>query len=52
MRADEQVQWQALGIAPLASGGATGLRMTASEAVEAIDFAPKRTVAQPHPPLQ
>ena len=45
MRADEQVQWQALGLAPLANGGATGLRMTASESVEPIAFAPKRAVA-------
>jgi murein DD-endopeptidase MepM/ murein hydrolase activator NlpD len=45
LRSDEQVQWQALGIAPLSNGGANGLRMTASDSVEPIDFAPKRAVA-------
>ncbi len=45
LRADEQVQWQALSIAPLSNGGATGLRMTATEAVEPIEFAPKRAIA-------
>jgi murein DD-endopeptidase MepM/ murein hydrolase activator NlpD len=45
LRSDEQVQWQALGIAPLSNGGATGLRMAATESVEPIDFAPKRAVA-------
>ncbi|MEO5774548.1 MAG: M23 family metallopeptidase [Sphingomicrobium sp.] len=38
----EQVQWQALGIAPLARGGDTGLRMNASEAAEPIALAPQR----------
>jgi murein DD-endopeptidase MepM/ murein hydrolase activator NlpD len=42
LRSDEQVQWQALGIAPLSNGGSTGLRMTATEAVEPIESAPKR----------
>ena len=37
-------QWQALGIAPLASGGATGIRMAATEAVQPADFVPKRVV--------
>jgi hypothetical protein len=36
LRSDEQMQWQALGIAPLSIGGATGLRMNATEAVEPI----------------
>jgi murein DD-endopeptidase MepM/ murein hydrolase activator NlpD len=45
LRSDEQMQWQALGIAPLSIGGATGLRMNATEAVEPIEFAPKRAVA-------
>jgi murein DD-endopeptidase MepM/ murein hydrolase activator NlpD len=40
-RADD-AQWQALGIAPLAKGGLTGMRMAASDAVEAIEFAPER----------
>ena len=39
---DASHQWQALGIAPLSRGGATGLRMAASETVEPIEFAPTR----------
>jgi murein DD-endopeptidase MepM/ murein hydrolase activator NlpD len=42
---DEQHQWQALAIAPLSSGGATGMRMVATEAVEPVEFVPKRVVA-------
>ena len=42
IRADERLQWQALGIAPLASGGASGMRMDASDAVEPIDVVPQR----------
>ena len=38
----EEVQWRALALAPLASGGATGLRMTATNAVEPIEAAPER----------
>ncbi len=38
----EQRQWQALAIAPLASGGQTGMRMAATEAVEPIAVAPIR----------
>jgi murein DD-endopeptidase MepM/ murein hydrolase activator NlpD len=41
---DEQRQWQALGIAPLSSGGSTGMRMAATEAVEPVAFVPKRAV--------
>jgi len=48
LRADERLQWQALGIAPLANGGASGLRMDATLAVEAIDVVPVRK-AQPLP---
>ena len=48
LRADERLQWQALGIAPLANGGASGLRMDATPAVEAIDVVPLRK-AQPLP---
>ena len=48
IRADDQVQWQALGVAPLASGGRTGLRMDATEAVEPIAAVPVRS-AQPVP---
>lgn len=48
---DEQLQWRALGIAPLASGGATGMRVDATSAVEPIDFVPKRAVSL-QPPAQ
>jgi murein DD-endopeptidase MepM/ murein hydrolase activator NlpD len=44
LRTDEQREWGALGIAPLSGGGATGERMAATDAVEAIDFVPKRAV--------
>jgi murein DD-endopeptidase MepM/ murein hydrolase activator NlpD len=55
LRADEQVQWQALAIAPLSSGGGTGLRMDATAQVEPIDTVPLRKVqplpvAAPEPP--
>ncbi len=39
---DEQRQWQALGIAPLSSGGDTGLRMAATDAVQPVDFVDRR----------
>jgi murein DD-endopeptidase MepM/ murein hydrolase activator NlpD len=39
---DEQRQWQALGLAPLSGGGVTGMPMAPTEAVEPIEFAPKR----------
>ena len=48
MRADEQVQWRALSISPLARGGGTGLRMDATDEVEPIDVVPVRKV-QPIP---
>ena len=41
---EEQLQWRALGVRPLSSGGATGMRMIASEAVEPVDFVPARAV--------
>ena len=44
IRTDEQRQWHALGIAPLSGGGTTGMRMIATEAVEPVDFVPKRTI--------
>jgi murein DD-endopeptidase MepM/ murein hydrolase activator NlpD len=44
MPRDEQRQWQALGIAPLSSGGSTGMRMAATETVEPVAFVPKRAV--------
>ena len=51
MRADEQVQWQALAIAPLSSGGATGLRMDATDDVEPIAAVPVRKM-QPVPVVE
>ena len=41
---DEQRQWQALSVAPLSGGGATGMAMAPTQAVEPIEFAPKRVV--------
>jgi murein DD-endopeptidase MepM/ murein hydrolase activator NlpD len=41
-RRDDQLQWKALGVAPLSSGGATGMAMAPTEAAESIAFAPKR----------
>ena len=42
--ADDQHQWQALAIGPLASGGATGIRMATTEAVQPVEFVPHREV--------
>ena len=47
LRVDEQVQWQALAIAPLADGGDAGLRMDATSAVEPIDVVPRREAPLP-----
>jgi murein DD-endopeptidase MepM/ murein hydrolase activator NlpD len=44
MPRDAQNQWQALAIAPLSSGGATGLRMIATDAAEPVEFVPKRAI--------
>ena len=44
IRADERVQWQALGIAPLANGGTSGMRMDATPAVEPIAVVPLRKI--------
>jgi murein DD-endopeptidase MepM/ murein hydrolase activator NlpD len=49
---DEQRQWQALGVAPLSGGGPTGMPMAPTEAVEAVDFVPKRAVAAAEPEPQ
>jgi murein DD-endopeptidase MepM/ murein hydrolase activator NlpD len=51
---DEQRQWQALGLAPLSSGGVTGMAMASTTAVQSLEFAPKRAFvpqvpAQPAP---
>ena len=39
---DEQRQWQALGLAPLSSGGVTGMAMAPTDAAQPIEFAPRR----------
>jgi murein DD-endopeptidase MepM/ murein hydrolase activator NlpD len=39
---DDQRQWQALGVASLSGGGMTGMAMAPTEAVETVDFVPKR----------
>jgi murein DD-endopeptidase MepM/ murein hydrolase activator NlpD len=41
---DAPQQWQALGIAPLSGGGATGMPMAPTEAVQTVVFVPKRAV--------
>jgi murein DD-endopeptidase MepM/ murein hydrolase activator NlpD len=41
---DQQRQWQALGVAPLAGGGVSGMPMAPTDAVGAVDFVPKRSV--------
>ena len=50
---DEQSQWHALGVAPLSSGGVTGIAMAPTGAAQPIEFAPKRafvpTTAAPQP---
>ena len=51
IRDDDHRQWQALGVAPLSSGGVTGVAMAPTEAVQPLEFAPKRAfVAQPPRP--
>ena len=42
----EELQWQALAIAPLSTGGRTGIRMVASPSVEPIEFAPDRPTVE------
>jgi murein DD-endopeptidase MepM/ murein hydrolase activator NlpD len=46
---DELREWRALGVAPLASGGATGIAMAPTAAAEPIEFAPKRAIVAPQP---
>jgi murein DD-endopeptidase MepM/ murein hydrolase activator NlpD len=45
VHADDQRQWQALGIAPLSSGGVTGMRMAPTYAVEPLDFVAHRPLS-------
>jgi len=47
--ADDERQWQALGIAPLSSGGVTGMAMAPTDAAEPIDYAPKRAFVPAEP---
>ncbi|HEX8840310.1 MAG TPA: M23 family metallopeptidase [Sphingomicrobium sp.] len=42
---DQQRQWQALGVAPLSGGGATGMPMAETSAVQPVAFVPKRAGA-------
>jgi murein DD-endopeptidase MepM/ murein hydrolase activator NlpD len=44
---DEQQQWQALGVAPLTSGGTSGMAMAPTDSAEPIEFAPKRAFVPP-----
>lgn len=44
VRVDDHGQWQSLAIAPLSSGGATGMRMAATEAAEPVEFVAHRAV--------
>jgi murein DD-endopeptidase MepM/ murein hydrolase activator NlpD len=44
LAADGQAQWQALAIAPLSSGAATGMRMAPSAAVQPVEFVQHRAV--------
>jgi murein DD-endopeptidase MepM/ murein hydrolase activator NlpD len=41
---DDQVQWRALGVKPLSSGGQSGMRMVATDAVQPVAFVPARKV--------
>jgi murein DD-endopeptidase MepM/ murein hydrolase activator NlpD len=41
---DGAQQWQALGVAPLSGRGVTGMSMAPTDAVQAVDFVPKRAV--------
>jgi len=54
MPRDQQVQWQALSVAPLSDGAVTGMPMAPTQAVVPIEVAPKRVaplpVAAPSPP--
>src|SRR5438270_13677363 len=44
MPLDQQRQWQALGVAPLSNGGVSGMPMAPTEAVQTVDFVPKRAI--------
>jgi len=40
--ADDEPEWSALAISPLSNGGATGMRMVATDAVEPVEVVPQR----------
>ena len=42
----QELQWQALAIAPLSAGARTGMRLVATQAVEPIDLAPDRATVE------
>jgi murein DD-endopeptidase MepM/ murein hydrolase activator NlpD len=42
---EQQLQWRALGVKPLSNGGASGIRMVATDAVTTVDYVPERKVA-------
>jgi murein DD-endopeptidase MepM/ murein hydrolase activator NlpD len=44
---EDQVQWRALGVKPLSSGGQNGMRMVATDSVQPVDFVPARKVVTP-----
>jgi murein DD-endopeptidase MepM/ murein hydrolase activator NlpD len=46
---DDQRQWQALGVAPLSSGGVTGMAMAPTQAAQPLEYAPKRAILPPLP---
>lgn len=48
--ADDRGQWQALGIAPLSSGGVTGMAMAPTDAAVPITYAPARAFIPNEPP--
>ena len=45
LRTDESGQWQALAITPLSGGGATGMQMAPTQAVQPLEFVAKRVPA-------
>lgn len=47
--ASEQQQWQALGVAPLSNGGATGMAMAPTTAAVPVEFVPVRIAPLPVP---
>src|SRR3954452_15265405 len=52
---DQQVQWRGLGVKSLSDGGASGMRMVATDAAKAVDYVPARKVAldaTPEPALR